>query len=249
MARQMIPRPVKSTIIRIYDTVSRPLPPAVAEAIGQAVPWLDGPWLEPCNGQHARQQLMRDLVAATEPAAVFESGTYRGATTRFLWHIFGKRVYTAEKNTSFARAAAVQFRHLDEVNVINLDSREALRALSRTGELPHSRPVLFYLDAHWNADLPLREEVDFITATWPMAIIVVDDFKVPDDPGYGFDTYGQVELSLDYLGEQALRGAQVFWPACPAERETGYRRGCVVIATPAIASQVKDLAGLRAREG
>jgi hypothetical protein len=52
------------------------------------------------------------------------------------------------------------------------------------------RTILFYLDAHWNDDLPLEEELELIFSVHPHAVVMIDDFQVPDDPGYQFDEYG-----------------------------------------------------------
>jgi hypothetical protein len=68
---------------------------------------------------------------------------------------------------------------------------------------------------------------------------------VPDDAGYGFDVYGSVELSLEYLGAEAIGPFQTLWPSCPSEEETGYRRGCVVLASPKAAPVLADLPQLR----
>ncbi|MFB6849005.1 hypothetical protein ACFCXS_29710 [Streptomyces sp. NPDC056373] len=249
MALQQTAAHLKSFIATQYDSVSRSWHPSVAELIGVTVPWLDGPWLEPFNGQHARQQLFRSLVATVDPYAVFESGSYRGASTRFFWQSSGKPVYTAEKNQNFARYVGRRFRHVPEVRVVNRDSREALRLLHDGNHLPHSECIVFYLDAHWNEDLPLREEVEFITRTWPSSVIVIDDFKVPDDGGYGFDVYGSVELSLEYLGAEAIGPYQVLWPSCRSEDETGYRRGCVVLTSPKTAPALAELPELRGGPG
>ncbi|ATL25039.1 hypothetical protein [Streptomyces formicae] len=232
-------------LARTYDSLSRPLHPSVAELIGRNLPSLDGPWLEPFNGQHARQRMFRSLVSAVRPASLFESGSYRGASTRFLWHVSGKPVYTAEKNPNFARYVAREFRHVPEVKVLNHDSRDALRILHTGAHIPSSKPFLCYLDAHWDADLPLRDEVAFILQKWPLSVIVIDDFKVPDDSGYGFDAYGPTELSVDYLGQSALAESHILWPSCPAREETGYRRGCVVLASPQLADAVGELPELR----
>lgn len=117
--------------------------------------------------------------------------------------------------------------------------------MHKGGHIPSSEPFLCYLDAHWNADLPLRDEVAFILQKWPLSVIVIDDFKVPDDSDYGFDSYDGIELSLDYLGRAAVGESHILWPNCPAREETGYRRGCVVLASPERASAVEELPELR----
>ncbi|WP_406859657.1 hypothetical protein ABZO31_04655 [Streptomyces sp. HUAS MG47] len=124
------------------------------------------------------------------------------------------------------------------------DSRAALLRLRSSDSFPKSR-VLFYLDAHWESDLPLREEVSLVTGTWTDSVIVIDDFKVPDDSGYTFDVYGGQALSMEYLGQGVVDPYEVFWPNCPSSAETGARRGCVVLAAPAVARQVEGLPELR----
>ncbi|WP_316744366.1 hypothetical protein [Streptomyces sp. MK7] len=205
-------------------------------------PWLHKTW-PPLNGQRFRQTLFRSLIRELQPQAVFESGTHRGTTTEFLWNVSGCPVWTVEKDSRLARQAARKFREVPDIRVVKSDSRRALRELRGTSSFPRSR-VLFYLDAHWDADLPLREEVDIITSSWTNSVIVIDDFKVPDDPGYGFDVYGRTELSIKYVGD-AITPYQVFWPECPSHQETGARRGCVLLAAPEAAPYVAGLPEVR----
>ncbi len=63
-------------------------------------------------------------------------------------------------------------------------------------------------------------------------MVVIDDFRVPDDEGYRFDDYGPGKaLTWDYVGPIAERyGATAAYPATPSAEETGARRGCVVLA-------------------
>ncbi|MCC9704406.1 MULTISPECIES: O-methyltransferase [Streptomyces] len=208
------------------------------------------PWLYPAwpalNGQRFRQEMFRSLLQELQPQAVFESGTYRGATTQFLWHVSGRPVYTVEKEPAFARLAARRFRNVSDIRVIKSDSRKALQGLRENSSFPKSR-VLFYLDAHWEDDLPLREEVAVITDSWTDSLILIDDFKVPDDPGYGFDTYAETQLSVEYLGN-AVGEYKVFWPNCPSGEETGARRGCVLLAAPTLADRMAALDAVRSMD-
>lgn len=230
---------------RIARTTTKPLTRIIRkpiEGIRRLHPWLYRPW-PALNGQQFRQGMFRSLIQELRPEAVFESGTYRGATTEFLWHVSGRPVYTVEKEASFARLAARQFRSISDIKVIKSDSRKTLLGLRENPSFPKSR-VLFYLDAHWDADLPLREEVAIVTGSWTDSLIVIDDFKVPDDPGYGFDTYAGTELSIEYLGD-AVGTYEIFWPNCPSRDEVGARRGCVLLAAPTIAQQISALAQVR----
>jgi hypothetical protein len=107
--------------------------------------------------------------------------------------------------------------------------------------------VFFYLDAHWYdwfdgrgwssfgtryfGDLPLAEEVQLAFRYWPEAVVMVDDFAVPDDPGYGFDDHGAGEcLNLEYLIDNDALPDGIWFPRDRSDSETGSRRGCVVLA-------------------
>ena len=88
-----------------------------------------------------------------------------------------------------------------------------------------------YLDAHWGPDLPLFEETRILFASSSGIVVMIDDFQVPDDPGYAFDSYGPAAtLNLEYLRLGEIPEARVFFPALPSSAETGARRGCVVLA-------------------
>src|ERR1043166_1061331 len=105
-----------------------------------------------------------------------------------------------------------------------------LRRLASMPDL-QGRMLFFYLDAHWRDDLPLREEVEIISTHWPDALVMVDDFAVPDDPGYGYADYGEGRALTLELIRPALRASPaVYFPAAPSAAETGSRRGCVVLA-------------------
>jgi hypothetical protein len=61
-----------------------------------------------------------------------------------------------------------------------------------------------------------------------IAVILIDDFQVPHDPGYGFDAHDGVPLSLDYFG--LPDGVVREFPATPSHEETGGRRGALYFA-------------------
>jgi hypothetical protein len=229
---------------RSYEIVSGSIRRSVTKTVGTIKPWLYGPFPSALNGQRFRQSLFRSLIRATRPEAIFESGTFYGASTQFFWNVSGQPVYTVEKNRGFAYCAQRRFRRIPEVRVLRDDSRAALKRLRNTADFPSAR-VLFYLDAHWEEDLPLREEVALITREWTDSVVVIDDFKVPDDSGYAYDTYGDRELSVDYLGEEAIGSYEVFWPRCPSSEETGARRGCAVLVAPGAMPAVAGLPELR----
>ena len=115
-----------------------------------------------------------------------------------------------------------------------MTSRAFLTAVLPT--LPTNRPVLYYLDAHWHDDLPLAEEIRCILGYSLYSVIMIDDFRVPWDAGYGFDYYGpDKSLDLGLLSFLAGTPARIFFPTLRADEETGGKRGtCVIAAAPPI---------------
>jgi hypothetical protein len=128
------------------------------------------------------------------------------------------------------------------------DSRSFLRDLRAV--VPATSRCLFYLDAHWHSDLPLAEELRIIRDAWREYVIVVDDFQVPGDPGYHFDSYGRGKsLSITDFGAEFERcGLEWFFPARSSAEETGFKRGCVVLAPRGgTAEKIRTLAALTTR--
>ncbi len=195
----------------------------------------------PFNGQARRLEAITAVFEALEPEHVIETGTYRGTTTDWFRQR-GIRVDTIEVNWRLCGYARARFRRDPLITVHRGDSRAVLPRLARTRDA--TRRCFFYLDAHWNAEFPTREEIEIITTRWEQPIIVIDDCKVPWDDGYGFDDYGAAGLvSVELLPD--LPGWSVFLPSTPHTEETGARRGCALIVPAGLASRARALVGWR----
>lgn len=191
----------------------------------------------PLNGQARRQEMFRELASHIAFSAVVETGTYRGETTCFFAQQLGIPVYTVESAPRFHHYARRRVRSFKDIYLYLGDSRTFLRRIARDPGFPKKR-VLFYLDAHWSQDLPLREEIAIIESVWAESVVVIDDFQVPDDAGYGFDDYGESRrLCLEYLQVPRALVFKIFWPSAPSGVETGRRRGCVILATDDAAAE------------
>lgn len=185
----------------------------------------------PFNGQEFRSKIFNELVDRMNFSLIVETGTFRGVTTKYMCRKSGLPVYTAEVNPRFYSFACTRLRKDQNAHLYNMDSREFLEKLVRDGLL-EGNDALFYLDAHWGEDLPLLDELRIIFEKSPAAVVMIDDFKVPGDADYGYDDYGAGKsLSLEYI-EPAVQkyGLTAFFPARPADAETGVKRGCVVLA-------------------
>lgn len=196
------------------------------------------PWKgygEPFNGQAERTAIISELVRALDPDASIETGTYFGFTAAWMAdHI--PRVYTIERDPGFYNMARMRLRAKRNVTAILGDSAVVVPELAETSKIV--RPFI-YLDAHWGGGLPLATEVDTSLRTWPDCLIVVDDFFVPHDSGYGYDIYDGRALSLEMLsvGDGVVLG----FPSLPATRETGARRGTLFLGSGRGADLVSGL--------
>ena len=145
----------------------------------------------------------------------------------------GRPVYSVERDPRLYGFARARLRRWRNVTIVRGDSREALSGFF-SGPLRtcKDRAQLFYLDAHWNEDLPLAEELDLVFSNSPAAVVMVDDFQVPDDSDYGYDDYGPGKaLTAAYIAKAVTEHSlAIFYPATPGAIEQGKRRGCVVVA-------------------
>lgn len=202
-------------------------------------------WGGPMNGQAGRLRICRDILTTLSPTAIVETGTFRGTTTEFFAE-FAVPVYTVEAVPRFHFFAAYRFRELrDRVHLTLGDSRSFLNRLAADPTVPKSN-VFFYLDAHWNADLPLAQEITTIFANWQQAVIMIDDFAVPGD-SYAYDDYGPgAALNAEYLDRLGRTDMHRFYPSLRAAEETGAKRGCVVLCNDAhVQERLRALSSLR----
>ena len=231
-------------------------------SIRRSLRWMPAPWkakLEyhfdsaagtefggPFNGQEGRQRIFNDLVNAFRFNAVVETGTFRGTTTAFIAENIDAPIYTVELDPRMYYFAGLRLRGHTNVTVKCGDSRSFLKGLIADETVPKSN-VFFYLDAHWNEDLPLYEEVSIIAENWTDAVVMIDDFEVPGDSGYEFDDYGEGrKLCLEYLGPESNANWSVFFPSRHSSDENGFRRGCVVLGSRSIENDLDQIGSLMA---
>ena len=138
------------------------------------------------------EHLVREFSIDT----VVETGTFRGFSTAFFSTI-GKEVHTIEvveeiyqeTKASLQDCSNITF-HLGSSDIV---MKELLPKLE-------SKPVLFYLDAHWYDKWPLLQELEEISHTHhDNCVIVIDDFKVPGRKDIPYDKYKKNECSINYI--------------------------------------------------
>lgn len=230
---------------RIYRDVTRRLPPTLAGAIDLSRPSFRWPTGGPLNGQQHRQSMIRQLFSIIDFSMIVETGTFRGSSTHFFREVSQAPIRTVEYDARYFTYSRLRLMSSRGVKVEHGDSREFLEELSKSADIPSQR-VFFYLDAHWGADLPLREEITTIASNWTESAMLIDDFEVPDDAGYGFDDYGEGKrLCRDYLPTSDLGEFLELYPSCPSEHETGRKRGSILLLSKCFEDLLPQLTDFR----
>jgi len=207
----------------------------------------DRNWSGPFNGQHFREKMFNAILLNISPAFIVETGTFRGVTTEYFAQSSEVSVFSIESNARNFGFASARLRPVrDRVSIYLGDSVSVLKHLFSRRCLPDGRGF-FYLDAHWYNHLPLREEVDLIFAHRPNSVVMIDDFQVPDDSGYGFDDYGDNgKIAQSYLVDAIRKlDLRVFFPNCESGAESGKKRGSVVLAKAPLAVLLRKLPEFR----
>jgi hypothetical protein len=198
----------------------------------------------PFNNQRMRVAAVDSIFAAVPFTAVIETGTHRGLTTLHLRDVADGPIATIEVDPAYHDYARRRIESINgDMSGISVFLGESPAVLQRLGADPAwtSGPTFFYLDAHWRDHLPLADELRAITAAWRDFAALIDDFQVPDDPGYGYDDYGRGKrLALPLLEGDELAGLHLYWPAARSSVETGARRGWALLASPGRVADALD---------
>lgn len=126
---------------------------------------------------------------------VIETGTFIGSST-VLFNLIFDEVHTIEVKEENYLLAQSNLKHCQNVHFYLGSSENILRKI-----LPSftNKPILFYLDAHWDSYWPLLDELEEISKTHKdNCVIVIDDFKVPG-LNFPFDKYEEKECSFEYI--------------------------------------------------
>lgn len=196
------------------------------------------------NGQSGRQRLFGDLVDRCGFSFLVETGTYLGNTTGYMAASTGLPVYSCERNPALFMLARFRLREMAQIFLSNMDSRDFLLELSAKQDLVESAGF-FYLDAHWGKKVPLNEEISIIASRWKRYVIMIDDFEVPSDSGYGHGSYGTLRrIRIDRL--RAAYDVGAYFPVAPSSGERPGATGCVVLArNDLFASTLDQISSLR----
>lgn len=193
-----------------------------------------------------RKMIFNVLFKIFSFEAIIETGTYTGNTTGYMAKTTSRPIFTCESSRVLSALAKKTLFGIKNINCFVMDSREFLNSLANNEV--SSKKVFIYLDAHGYDDLPLKQEIEIICWTWKEFVIMIDDFQVPGDVGYGYDSYvGNQVLSINtFLPVFLQNGLIPFFPALRSSEETGAKQESVILTRRgAIAEQVGRCALLK----
>ena len=131
---------------------------------------------------------------------VIETGTYLGGTTKVLSEMF-RWVFTLELNHEYFKKSGEYLKGIENISRLNLDSGVYLTELlsQMKPDLQEGETLLFFLDAHWEKSCPLLSELKAIADNGIKPAIVIHDWKVPNRPELGFDSYNGQDFTFDWI--------------------------------------------------
>lgn len=184
------------------------------------------------NHDFVRASIILRLLETLGVDVFVETGTHLGRTCFLIAAQTDLPVFSCETNERFFRIARWFLKPFG--SRIRLSNEDSVIFLNGLLSQQRFRRPLFYLDAHWYSKLPLVDELRTILNFAGSFVIVIDDFRVPDDVNFGFDRYGSTVLEWASI-EQVLIGSGrrmvAYSPAYSSSIEVGDRRGWILIAS------------------
>lgn len=148
---------------------------------------------------HLKEEFQR-LIDKHKINVLIETGTYLGNTTKQFAEMVAI-VFTIEQNEEYYWAANEKLAYIGNVtNLIGSSVQVLPMILSNpmvAGEPKQN--VLLFLDAHWGENNPLLQELEIIANHKIKPVIVIHDFKVPDHPELGYDSYDGQDYEWSWI--------------------------------------------------
>ncbi len=173
------------------------------------------------NGLAGGKRGFEELLKKYRFSCIIETGTHVGETTGYLAMRSKLPVYSSEINRNMCSLARMRLKNISGIHLCHSDSREFIEELSTDPEMILNE-IFFYLDAHWGKDCPLVDEIEQIASRWEKFVIMIDDFQVPGDDGYGYDRFSAFQKMNISLIRSTMRKHRLraFFPSIPSAEES-----------------------------
>lgn len=187
------------------------------------------------QGFHSDAYLL-SLVDAFAPrvSRFVETGTNLGSTARYIAEKHpALEIFTCEIDADAFASAHRVLSHYPQAHPYHLPSDAFLQELHRSHPQVFTQTSLFWLDAHsYGFRWPLEFELAFITEHAPSAIVMIDDFEVPGEPGFKYFKHGRKTCGMALLRESVSAKRSDYKMVLPTYRErTSDRHALVGVGT------------------
>jgi len=179
------------------------------------------------NGQINRRKIFDKIFSKKIISEIYETGSYHGSTTEFLSK-YKVPIQTCEISAPNYFIANDRLKKFKNIKIKNSDSYNFLKK----NVSKNKKPIFFYLDAHSkDTPSPLLSELQIIFQNLENFIVVIDDFLVPHDRDYGYDSaFGSV-LKVGYIKKFLnYKDTCYFFPKQKSKDESGFKRGSIFIS-------------------
>lgn len=143
---------------------------------------------------------LKTLVDKFKINHIVETGTYLGFTSVRLSEL--APVDTFEVSNEYYLQARLNIDVHNKHNPINpwySDSAQGIDSLLKTIKEKKLHKPLFFLDAHWGDVCPLKAELMAIAKHKLKPVIAIHDWKVPNEPTLGFDSYKGQAFTYEWI--------------------------------------------------
>lgn len=179
------------------------------------------------NGQYYRRKIISSLLSNIKFHYIVETGTEYGFTAAYF-STFNKKVISIEKSKPLFYLAKKKLENFKNIHLILNDSKNIENILNQN-QIDKESQIFFYLDAHSENDYPLLKELEFITSNYKKNLIIIDDFQVPEDDGYGYDSFNGKKLNFKLIKNSLIGKNFIYFPKISSKVETGKLRGYILI--------------------
>lgn len=108
------------------------------------------------------------------------------------------KIYSVDIDPKYYKATKDLFSTNPNVIIKCKNSEQFLKELIDDKTIKDTDNCFFYLDAHWKKYWPLRDEIKQVLRL-NRFVILIDDFRVPGHPEFGYDIYDKQACGWDYI--------------------------------------------------
>lgn len=149
------------------------------------------------EGDNFIAEEIKSLVGKFKINSIIETGTYLGFTTIRLAEYAPVNTFEVNQDYYLKALQTIDNNNKKNINAWYSDSAQGVDSLLKKQDKSHK--PLFFLDAHWGDVCPLKAELLAIAKNKVKPVIVIHDWKVPNEPTLGFDSYKGQAFTYEWI--------------------------------------------------